>query len=87
MSTSTVIAQNSAEADPWAETATTSNVDATLNDTLQEHQSEQANLTDLKRTAEAEVAALAAEEKRLADLDAALKKRISEAEALEGSPR
>ena len=28
MSTSTVIAQNSAEADPWAETATTSNVDA-----------------------------------------------------------
>lgn len=62
--------------------STTSNVDATLNDTLQEHQSEQANLTDLKRTAEAEVAALAAEEKRLADLDADLKKRISEAEAL-----
>jgi cell wall-associated NlpC family hydrolase len=61
---------------------TTSNVDATLNATLQDHQTEQANLTELKRAAEAEVATLAAEEQRLADLDAELKKRIGEAQAL-----
>ncbi len=61
---------------------TTSNVDATLNATLQDHQVEQANLTELKRAAEAEVAALAAEEKRLEALDAKLKDRIQQAEAL-----
>lgn len=61
---------------------TTSNVDATLNATLQDHQVEQANLNELKRAAEAEVAALAAEEKRLEQLDAKLKQRIADAQAL-----
>lgn len=62
--------------------ATTSNVDATLNATLQDHQTEQANLTELKRAAEAEVASLAAEEQRLADLDAQLKQRLADAKTL-----
>lgn len=73
------------ESDPDAfldRLTTTSNVDATLDATLQEHQTEQANLTELKRAAEAEVATLAAEEKRLERLDATLTKRIAEAEAL-----
>jgi cell wall-associated NlpC family hydrolase len=61
---------------------TTSNVDATLNATLQDHQTEQANLTELKRAAEAEVAALAAEEKRLEELHATLERRTAEAKAL-----
>ena len=61
---------------------TTSNVDATLNATLQDHQTEQANLSELKRIAEAEVAALAAEEKRLEALHDKLTKRIAEAKAL-----
>lgn len=62
--------------------STTTNIDANLNSTLQEHQSEQANLNDLKRLAAAEVAALSAEEQRLEDLKAQIKKRIDEAEAL-----
>ena len=61
---------------------TTSNVDATLNATLQDHQTEQANLTELKRAAEAEVTSLAAEEKRLAALHDTLEQRIAEAKAL-----
>lgn len=62
--------------------STATNVDANLNSTLQDHQSEQANLAALKRAAEAEVAALAAEEERLAKLDAEIEKRLDEAEAL-----
>lgn len=61
---------------------TTSNVDATLNATLQDHQTEQANLTELKRAAEAEVAALAAEEERLDALHVKLKQRTADAKAL-----
>ncbi len=62
--------------------STASNVDANLNSTLQDHQSEQANLAELKRAAEAEIAALAAEEERLERLDSEIEKRLSEAEAL-----
>lgn len=62
--------------------STATNVDANLNSTLQEHQSQQANLADLKRAAEAEVAALAAEEERLKGLDAEIEKRLDQAEAL-----
>ncbi len=62
--------------------STASNVDANLNSTLQDHQSEQANLAELKRAAEAEIAALAAEEERLKGLDTEIEKRLSEAEAL-----
>lgn len=73
------------ESDPEAfldRLATASNVDATLNATLQDHQTEQANLTDLKRVAQAEVAALAAEEKRLEALHKKLEQRIAEAKTL-----
>ena len=62
--------------------STANNVDANLNYTLQEHQSQQANLVELKRAAEAEVAALADEEARLEKLDAEIERRIDEAEAL-----
>ena len=62
--------------------STASNVDANLNSTLQEHQSQQANLTELKRAAQAELAALAAEEERLRGLDAEIEKRLDQAEAL-----
>lgn len=62
--------------------STTTNVDANMNSTLQEHQSEQANLTELKRAAAAEVAALADEEKRLVALKATMEDRIDQAEAL-----
>ncbi|MDQ7992292.1 MAG: NlpC/P60 family protein [Propionicimonas sp.] len=62
--------------------STTTNVDANMNSTLQEHQSEQANLTELKRAAAAEVTALAAEEERLAGLKADMEDRIDQAEAL-----
>jgi len=62
--------------------STTTNVDANMNSTLQDHQSEQANLTELKRAAAAEVAALAAEEERLVGLKAEMEKRLDDAEAL-----
>ena len=73
------------ESDPDAfldRLTTTSNVDATLNATLQDHQTEQANLTELKRAAEAEVAALAAEEQRLQELHTKLEQKIADAKAL-----
>ena len=73
------------ESDPDAfldRLTTTSNVDATLNATLQDHQTEQANLAELKRAAEAEVAALAAEEQRLHGLHTKLEQKIAEAKAL-----
>ncbi len=73
------------ESDPDAfldRLTTTSNVDATLNATLQDHQTEQANLAELKRSAEAEVVALAAEEQRLVALHAKLQERTAQAKAL-----
>lgn len=55
--------------------STTQKVNENLNAVMQQYQQQYANLTDLKRSAEAEVAALAAEETRMADLDAQAKTR------------
>jgi cell wall-associated NlpC family hydrolase len=62
--------------------STASQVDANMNSALQEHLAQQANLTDLERTLKAEVLSLAAEEKRLAELDKQLDESLKAAKAL-----
>lgn len=62
--------------------STTSKVDENINGLLQEYQAQQANLLDLRRAADAEVAALSTEERRLSELDEQVKAKAAEGEAL-----
>jgi peptidoglycan DL-endopeptidase CwlO len=62
--------------------ATASKVDETMAKTLSEQQAAQANLADLQRSAESEVAALAEQEKKLSDLKNQIDASVREAEAL-----
>ena len=62
--------------------ATANKVDQNMNDTLVEHQAEQANLADLQRSAAAEVAALAEQERKLAALKQEVKEKTDAAQAL-----
>jgi peptidoglycan DL-endopeptidase CwlO len=62
--------------------ATASKVDETMAKTLSEQQAAQANLNDLQRSAESEVAALAAQEKKLADLKSEIDANVNQAQAL-----
>jgi len=62
--------------------STASKVDDDINATLAAHEAEQANLTDMKRTAAAEVAALAEQERKLAALKQLLQSKVDAAQAL-----
>lgn len=62
--------------------ATATKVDQDRNATLAEHQAEQANLADLQRTAAAEVATLAEQERKLAELKQELQDKTDAAQAL-----
>lgn len=62
--------------------ATASRVDETMTKTLSEQQAAQATLEEMKRTAEAEVAALADQEKQLADMKKRADEKVREADAL-----
>ncbi len=62
--------------------STARKVDENMNSLLQDFQAQQANLADLRRAADAEVAALAAQEQRMADLDDQLKTKMKESQAL-----
>lgn len=62
--------------------STVSKVDDNLNGMLQEYQAQQANLVDLRRAAQAEVAALKAEKQRLTELQQQVKAKVAESEAL-----
>lgn len=62
--------------------STAGKVDENMTVLLQDYQAEQANLTDLKRAAEAELAALGEEERRIATLDEKIKAKITAANAL-----
>lgn len=65
-----------------AQVSTARKVDENMNSLLQDFQSEQANLADLRRTAAAEVTALAAEEAQVAELDKQLKDKVKESQDL-----
>jgi cell wall-associated NlpC family hydrolase len=78
-------AQIFTSADPGSligQLSTASKVDENMNNTLQSHLAEQANLSDMEKLLDAEVASLAAEEERIAKLDAKYKKRLADANAL-----
>ena len=62
--------------------STASKVDDDINATLAAHEAEQANLTDMQRTAAAEVAALAEQERKLAALKKDLQSKVDAAQAL-----
>ncbi|MFZ0530699.1 MAG: NlpC/P60 family protein [Propionicimonas sp.] len=62
--------------------STASKLDQDMNDTLAEHEAEQANLNDLNSTAEAEVAALADQQQKLAALKQSLQDKVDAAQAL-----
>jgi peptidoglycan DL-endopeptidase CwlO len=62
--------------------STASKVDDDINATLAAHESEQANLTDMQRTAAAEVAALAEQEQKLAAMKKDLQDKVDAAQAL-----
>lgn len=62
--------------------STASKVDQDMNDTLAEHQAEQANLTDMQRTEAAEVTALADQEQKLAALKTEVQDKVDAAQAL-----
>ncbi|MFT4108068.1 NlpC/P60 family protein [Propionicimonas sp.] len=62
--------------------STADKVDQDMSATLAEHQSEQANLADMQRTAAAETAALADQEKKLADLKQEVQDKVDQAQAL-----
>lgn len=62
--------------------STASKVDDDINATLAAHEAEQANLTDMQRTAAAEVAALAEQERKLAALKQLLQSKVDAAQAL-----
>lgn len=60
--------------------STASRVDETMNSTLSEQQAAQANLDDMQRSAQAEVAALADQEKQLADLKKQIQGKVNAAD-------
>jgi peptidoglycan DL-endopeptidase CwlO len=62
--------------------STASKIDDDINATLAAHESEQANLTDMQRTAAAEVAALAEQEQKLAAMKKDLQDKVDAAQAL-----
>ena len=62
--------------------STASKVDDDINATLAEHEAEQANLTDMQRTAAAEVAALAEQEQKLAGMKKDLQDKVDQAQAV-----
>ncbi len=62
--------------------STASKVDDDINATLAAHEAEQANLTDMQRTAAAEVAALAEQEQKLAAMKNDLQGKVDAAQAL-----
>ncbi|HEY3339680.1 MAG TPA: NlpC/P60 family protein [Propionicimonas sp.] len=62
--------------------STASKVDDDINATLAAHEAEQANLTDMQRTAAAEVSALAAQEQKLAAMKKDLQDKVDAAQAL-----
>lgn len=62
--------------------STASKLDDDINATLAEHEAEQANLTDMQRTAAAEVAALAEQEQKLAGMKKDLQDKVDHAQAL-----
>jgi cell wall-associated NlpC family hydrolase len=62
--------------------STASKVDDDINATLAAHEAEQANLTDMQRTAAAEVAALAEQEQKLAAMKKDLQDKVDAAQAL-----
>ena len=62
--------------------STASKVDDDINATLAAHESEQANLTDMQRSAAAEVAALAEQENKLAAIKQQLQSKVDAAQAL-----
>jgi cell wall-associated NlpC family hydrolase len=71
------------DADPDAfldRLSTTSAVDENIEATLADYQSAEADLADLKRSAEAQTTALAAEQQRLDDLKADLQVKVTEAQ-------
>ncbi|MDR1236684.1 MAG: C40 family peptidase [Propionibacteriaceae bacterium] len=73
------------DADPEAllgQISTANKVDQNLNSTLQEHQLQQAALSDMQRTLNAEVEALDADEKRIAALETEIKSKLGEAKEL-----
>ncbi len=65
--------------------ATASRVDETMTKTLSEQQAAQANLEEMKRTAEAEVAALADQEKQLAEMKQKADDKVRQADDLYNS--
>ena len=62
--------------------STASKVDDDINATLAAHEAEQANLTDMQRTAAAEVAALAEQEQKIAALKKDVQDKVDAAQAL-----
>ncbi len=62
--------------------STASKVDDDINATLAAHEAEQANLTDMQRTAAAEVAALAVQEQKIAALKKDVQDKVDAAQAL-----
>ncbi|MEE9963992.1 MAG: C40 family peptidase [Propionicimonas sp.] len=62
--------------------STASKVDDTMAQLLSEQQTEQANLTDMKRSAQAEVTALADQEKKLSELKDKADAKVAEAQTL-----
>lgn len=62
--------------------STAHKVDANMNSLLQDFQAQQANLADLRRSAAAEVTALAEEEQRLSRLGSELKQKLRESKDL-----
>ena len=62
--------------------STVSKVDQNMNDTLQSQQLEQARLESMKRGLDADVVALAAQEKAAADLNAQMVQKVADSQAL-----
>lgn len=65
-----------------ARMSTARKVDENMNSLLQDFQAQQANLADLRRSADAEVAALGQQEQQLSELDAQLKDKVRQSQAL-----
>lgn len=64
------------------ELSTASKVAENMNAVMQDYQAQEANLTDLRRSADAEVSALAERERRMAELDARADRKVDEAAAV-----
>ncbi len=65
-----------------AKLSTVNKVDADMDQVLADQQAEQANLTDMQRAAESEVAALADQEQKMADLKKQVDDKLAAAKAL-----